>query len=955
MKVKNISKSRVLQLCLLTVGVVLIAAVTGLLGQYRAFTFLIALSVASLVVLIGATHRYLVQTRRALNEQFGKSRKELRSLREEIDLPESQALSDLKDSNSSGKPAEGSKTSSVKVVAKEVKAPSAKVITKEVLPERGLIGSGFLRPDDDEADLLASVRQNPDLFTKFALRTRSDAFREFFAKAATGMAYGYDEVIEAFSLLRAGEEREAKAIRNWNRASLLALGRVLANQRRSEADLEAARNIFLGLHWVFGERALKDNDLKLLSEVVQEQGDHKAALTILEKSGLRRKDPNYYALTRANSLEPGSSGWLECVNAVFSRYGLDEIGVDEHGSATLDSIKTQATPREVDGPLVSVIVPTYEGADRIETALKSLTLQTWANLEIIVVDDGSSEQNNERLRDVCARYPEVQLLELTENKGAYTARNAGLQKCKGEFITVHDDDDWSHARKIQAQVEHLLEHEGIIANTTGHIRSTTDLRFVRINSTPTLIQNNFSSLMFRKQIFDQVGQWDDVNRGGDEEFKNRVIAATGSKIPQVGKAPFSFTRTRDTSLTAGEIDRGYQDPARLFYHSAFSRLHESDALDGKRRDARPANMEPGMRGKNLGWFDVVFVGDFMSALSVASLREARALSNAGYRVGIAHLYGTSGVTEKRFQRAALDAVRAREVSFITLNDQLSAASVICRDLTALSFAENLRAQWSVGQTVTANKNHSRRSRLNELGSRNLEQLFGEQANSIPIPFEEWPVLFAHDSFDAHPTENDVPLVGRSSASHSSNWPDRLSDIRNVYTNNDSYEVLLWDDIEGLSSKAQTLLRENATLISEEDISEEKYMASLDFWLGFDPSLANAEPAREVLTAMASGVVVILPPEQRPVYGDAALYCDAKEVQNVVSRAWDNKDFYNKQVLAGVDFSSNFLSEDEFVERVRKLGVVPLEPLARSQAQTDSARQEEVCEFEGSEVVAKEVE
>ena len=177
----------------------------------------------------------------------------------------------------------------------------------------------------------------------------------------------------------------------------------------------------------------------------------------------------------------------------------------------------------------------------------------------------------------------------------------------------------------------------------------------------------------------------------------------------------------------------------------------------------------------------------------------------------------------------------------------------------------------------------------------------------------------------------------------------------MYTNNHSYEVLLWDDIEGLSSKAQTLLRENATLISEEDISEEKYMASLDFWLGFDPSLANAEPAREVLTAMASGVVVILPPEQRPVYGDAALYCDAKEVQNVVSRAWDNKDFYNKQVLAGVDFSSNFLSEDEFVERVRKLGVVPLEPLARSQAQTDSARQEEVCEFEGSEVVAKEVE
>ena len=81
----------------------------------------------------------------------------------------------------------------------------------------------------------------------------------------------------------------------------------------------------------------------------------------------------------------------------------------------------------------------------------------------------------------------------------------------------------------------------------------------------------------------------------------------------------------------------------------------------------------------------------------------------------------------------------------------------------------------------------------------------------------------------------------------------------------------------------------------------------------------------------------------------------KEVQNVVSRAWDNKDFYNKQVLAGVDFSGNFLSEDEFVERARKLGVVPLEPSTSSQAQTEAARREEVCGFEGSEVVAKEVE
>lgn len=953
MKAKEISKSRILQLCLLTVVVVFAGGVAGLLGQYRAFTFLIALSIASLAVLIGATHRYLVQTRRALNEQFGKNRKELRSLREEINLPERLGPGVLEDPKKFSKPANEVKTASTKVATKEV----TKVVTKEVLPDRGLIGSRFLRPNDDKAALLASIRQNPDLFVKFALRTRSEVFREFLAKAATGMAYGYDEVVESFSLLRAGDEREANSIRNWNRASLLALGRVVANQRRSEADLDAARNLLLGLHWVFGERALKDNDLRLLTEVAQEQRDHEAALTILNKSRLRQKDPNYYALVKANSLEPGSKEWLGCVNAVLNCYGLEEIVGDDHGSATLDSIKTRVAPRTVDGPLVSIIVPTYEGADRIETALRSLSLQTWKNIEIIVVDDGSSAQNNENLRNVCSGFPEVQLVELGENRGAYIARNAGLQKAQGEFITVHDDDDWSHARKIQIQVEHLLEHDDIVANTTGHIRSTTGLRFVRINSTPTLIQNNFSSLMLRKQIFDQVGKWDDVNRGGDEEFKNRIVAATGSKIPQVGRAPLSFTRTRDTSLTAGEIDRGYQDPARLFYHSAFSRLQETDSLGGRARGAHPANMEPGMRGKHLGRFDVVILADFMSAASVGFVREARALSSAGYRVGIAHHYGISGIAEKRFQNAALEAVRAGELSFVTLSDQLTAISVICRDLTSLSFAENLRVQWSVGQIVIASGGNtsSHGSYLNDLGHRNIERLFGEQANCISIPLEKWPTLFAHDSFDVQATENEVPLVGRSRASHSSNWPSKLSEIRLAYTNNDSYEVLLVDDFEGLSSKAQALLRENASLISEEDFSKEKYMASLDFWLGFDPSLPSTEPDSQILTAMASGVVVILPPAQEAVYGDAAVYCDLKKIQSVVSRAWNNKEFYHQQVVAGADFSHNFLSEEEFVERARELGAVPLEASDSSEEKADAAGQKKTCGFVGSEDVSKEVE
>src|SRR5699024_8188963 len=124
------------------------------------------------------------------------------------------------------------------------------------------------------------------------------------------------------------------------------------------------------------------------------------------------------------------------------RDGLSPISVTpDSGRSPFDSIHTTVEPRTVEGPKVTVFVPTFNRGFLVETAIRSLVEQTWKNLEIIVIDDGSSSENREVLKVVCERYPEVKLILQPGNLGAYVARNTALKQATGEFVTVHDDDD----------------------------------------------------------------------------------------------------------------------------------------------------------------------------------------------------------------------------------------------------------------------------------------------------------------------------------------------------------------------------------------------------------------------------------------------------------------------------------------------------------------------------------
>src|SRR4051812_7319537 len=112
--------------------------------------------------------------------------------------------------------------------------------------------------------------------------------------------------------------------------------------------------------------------------------------------------------------------------------------------------------RNVSRPLVSVVIPAFNAERFLGEALASVSAQTYAPVETIVVDDGSSDGTAE----VARAHPEVALIE-QENSGPAAARNRGFAASRGEFIAFHDSDDLMTPDKLAVQVSHMLENPGV--------------------------------------------------------------------------------------------------------------------------------------------------------------------------------------------------------------------------------------------------------------------------------------------------------------------------------------------------------------------------------------------------------------------------------------------------------------------------------------------------------------
>lgn len=190
-------------------------------------------------------------------------------------------------------------------------------------------------------------------------------------------------------------------------------------------------------------------------------------------------------------------------------------------------------------PLVSIIMPTYQGNENICMAIDSALDQTYLNIEIIVVDDngaGTEEQikTEQRLKHYIDAGQIIYIKHLKNQNGS-AARNTGARAAKGEYLAFLDDDDFLCREKIEKQVscfQKLNKSYGMVI-CSGYIVKTTGIGYelgivqqdVLYNLLCGKLRFNSSMMMVRKSAFDEIHGFDEsFKRHQDWEFCARLMS-----------------------------------------------------------------------------------------------------------------------------------------------------------------------------------------------------------------------------------------------------------------------------------------------------------------------------------------------------------------------------------------------------------------------------------------------
>ena len=102
---------------------------------------------------------------------------------------------------------------------------------------------------------------------------------------------------------------------------------------------------------------------------------------------------------------------------------------------------------------VSVIIPVHNSEKYLLECLNSVINQTYKNLEIIVIDDKSTDNSIKIIKSI--KDPRIKLIELKENVGAGVARNKGIEKATGDYLCFLDSDDYWKLKKIEKQIDFI--------------------------------------------------------------------------------------------------------------------------------------------------------------------------------------------------------------------------------------------------------------------------------------------------------------------------------------------------------------------------------------------------------------------------------------------------------------------------------------------------------------------
>lgn len=191
-------------------------------------------------------------------------------------------------------------------------------------------------------------------------------------------------------------------------------------------------------------------------------------------------------------------------------------------------------------PLVSVILPTCNGAKYIKRALESVLSQTYQNIEMVIINDGSTDETPEIISQLAQKDPRIVISTNETNIGFVKSLNKGIREAKGKYISRIDDDDfWCDPRKLDKQVDFLEDRPDYVLIGSGMIKIDDKNREIARYLFPEkdedirksiLIDNLFShgTVLFRRDTLEKV-------KGYSEEFDFFADMDLSMKLGEMGK------------------------------------------------------------------------------------------------------------------------------------------------------------------------------------------------------------------------------------------------------------------------------------------------------------------------------------------------------------------------------------------------------------------------------------
>lgn len=210
-------------------------------------------------------------------------------------------------------------------------------------------------------------------------------------------------------------------------------------------------------------------------------------------------------------------------------------------------------------PLVSIIIPSYNHARYIGNAIESVLAQTYPNIELIVVDDGSKDNSHDVIRSYAEKDPRIVAILNEQNRGQSYVFNRALEVAKGEFVSLLPSDDWYLPRKTEAQVAKFLaspDSVGVVyCRGQRFFEDTGEYRDVKLPVYTGWVADKFITWgpfvypvtpLFRRAVFDKAPMDERYKAEGEAvyiriaihyqfEFVDEVLAVMRDHTYNIGK------------------------------------------------------------------------------------------------------------------------------------------------------------------------------------------------------------------------------------------------------------------------------------------------------------------------------------------------------------------------------------------------------------------------------------